>query len=153
MILKCCVGTHLRVGQQSAYEISKRPVGPDTDVGQRRRGDGKQQVGHGEVEQEAIGDGAHLPIPEHGPGDGHVGHDRRGEYHHEHGHLDSRFGLLVAELRVEREKVPGTPTSRRVVAHQVRRVEQTHLVRQSRVVVVIFRPQTPPPLLLLADNQ
>ncbi|KAE9541858.1 hypothetical protein AGLY_003849 [Aphis glycines] len=90
--------THLRVRQQPAHKIAERPVGPDTDVGQRWRGDGEQQIGYGEIEQEAVGDGAHLPVPEHGPGNGHVGHDGRGEYHHEHCHLDSRLGLLVAEL-------------------------------------------------------
>lgn len=122
------MGTHLRVGQQPADEIAEWPVGPDPDVGQRRRGDGKQQVGHGEVKQEAVGDGAHLPVSEHSPGNGHVGHDGRGEYNHEHGNLDRGLGLFVAELGVECEKVPGTPSARRVVAHQVRRVEQTHFV-------------------------
>lgn len=120
---------YLRVGQQPADEVAERPVGHQAHVGQGGRGAGEQEVGHGQVEQETVGDGAHLTVPEHGPRDGHVGHDGHGEYHHEHGHLDGRLGFLVAELRVEREKVPGAPSAHRVVAHQVRRVEQTHFGR------------------------
>lgn len=112
-----CGGEYLRVGQHAARQVAVRPVGRDADVGQDGRGDGEQQVGHGEVEQEAVGDGAHLPVPENGPRDGRVGRHGRGEDDRERGHLGGGLGRPVAEFRVEREEVPLTPAARRVVAH------------------------------------
>ncbi|KAG8302682.1 hypothetical protein J6590_026885 [Homalodisca vitripennis] len=113
---------HLGVRQQSTDEVSQSPLGRDPGQGDGGDTHDEETVGHCEVEEEAVGDGPHLAVPEDGGGDAEVGDDRRDEDGGEDRHLHPRRTMTVPELTVEGEEIPSAPAAHTVVPQQVGRV-------------------------------
>lgn len=121
--------TYLRVREELADDVPQLPVGPHPGDGDGRDADGEEDVGHREVEQEAVGDRAHLAVAEDGRRDAHVGDDGGGEDGQQHDRFRRRDAVARAELAVEGEEVARAPAVLRVVAQQVGAGETVGSVR------------------------
>lgn len=121
--------TYLRVRKELADDVPQLPVGPHPGDGDGRDADGEEDVGHREVEQEAVGDRAHLAVAEDGRRDAHVGDDGGGEDGQQHDRLRRRDAVARAELAVEGEEVARAPAVLRIVAQQVGAGETVGSVR------------------------
>lgn len=117
--LRNLIKTYLGVRQEFADDVPQLPVGPHPGYGDGRDADREEYVGHREIQQEAVGDRAHLAVAEDGRRDTHVGDDGGGEDGQEHDRLRRRDAVADAELAVEGEEVARAPAVLRVVTQEV----------------------------------